>query len=174
MSQSSGDRPISHLEGHARNILKLCQYIGVGVILALMILTVANSIGRYGFNQPVNGVIELSSYLLLTSAFLVGGYVMVVKSHITIGIFVDRLSERTQAIFDSLTYMFCLVVAIAAVWQSVSQGIFMMEARQATAILHIPHFPFYFLIAFGWGLLGVAILMQLIDSLHKGMKRWLP
>ena len=171
MSQSSGDRSVFRLEGRIKNVLRVCQYVGVGFIIALMILTVANSVGRYGFDQPILGTIELSQYLLLTSAFLVGAYTMIVKSHVSVGIIVDRFSERTQAIIDSFTYIFGLAVTIAAVWQSLSRGIYIMHAGQATAILGIPNFPFYYIIAAGWGVLGLAIIVHLAHLLPRAVKR---
>ncbi|OGO20613.1 MAG: hypothetical protein A2144_02930 [Chloroflexi bacterium RBG_16_50_9] len=146
------------------------MYVGMGLVVALMILTVVNSVGRYGFDQPVLGVIELSDFFLLGSAFLVGAYTMVVKSHVAIGILVDRFPPRAQAVIDSLTLTFCLVAVIAAVWQSFARGIFMMHQGQATAILHIPRFPFYYVVAFGWALLAVAIIMRIAHLFPKAVK----
>jgi TRAP-type C4-dicarboxylate transport system permease small subunit len=171
MSQRDNVEPVSRIEMYIINVLKVCQYIGVSCILLLMTITVINSIGRYGFSRPVLGVIEISDFLLLISAFLVGAYTMVTKSHVTIGIIVDRFSPRTQAIVDSFTYLFSLIMVCLAGWRSLVNGLYIMQQRQATDILHIPHFPFYMVVAFGWFILGIAILLQFIRYIGKAIRK---
>jgi len=58
---------------------------------------------------------------------LAGAYTMLVKGHISIGVLVDRFSERTQAIFDSVAYLICPGVAIVAVWQTLAQATYLIE-----------------------------------------------
>ena len=169
MSQRSNRATLARIEAYTANVLKGCQYVGVGCILLLMTITVINSIGRYGFDRPVLGAIEVSYFLLLMSAFLVGAYTMVSKNHVIIGILVDRFSERTQAVFDSCTYFFSLVVVGVAVWRSLAQGLYIMQQGQATYALHIPLYPFYLVVAFGWLILGIAILFQLIRFIRKAV-----
>ena len=98
-------------------------------------------------------------------------YTEVVKGHIAIGIAVDRLSERTQAIIDSVTYILSLALASMALWQSVVRGILIMEAGKVTAVLGITHFPFIYVLAFGWVILALAILAHLIHFIARAVRR---
>lgn len=170
LSQGSEDM-LSRPERYIRDALKVCHYVGVGFIIAMMILTVVQSIGRYGFNHPIPGDIELSSFFLVTSTFLVCAYTMVEKRHVSVGLIADRFSPRAQAIIDSFTYILCLVVAIVAFWQSFVRGINMVQVRQSSGVLHIPIFPFIFIVGIGWGMFALATAIHLVHLLAKAVKR---
>ena len=171
MSQSSEGESLSHRDKRVTAICKAAHYGGTGIFVAMMIITVVHGIGRYGFDRPIPGLIELSSYMLVGGGILVGAYTMVLKGHITIGMLVDRLSERTQALIDSITYILCLVFAIVALWQAFVQGLFLMPTGQSSNILDIPVFPFLFIIGIGWGLLCLAIVMHLVHFLPRAVKK---
>ena len=172
MSQGNENISIPRGERCLSAVLKVCHYAGSAVIVAMMLLTVVHAIGRYGFNLPVPGIVELSSYMLVTSSFLLSGYTMIIKRHISIGLIVDRFSERTQTIIDSFTYIICLAVAIAGFWYTLTRGIFMMQVgKQASGILHIPYFPFIYIMAVGWAMFALATVTHLVHLLIKAVKR---
>ena len=166
MSRSSESTRISRIDAGIRAVLMGCHYGGIAFIVAMMLLTVAHTIGRYVFQMPIKGATELSSYFLIASAFLVGAYTLMIKGHVSIGILVERFPERTRAIIDSFTYLLCLVFATWAAWQSSVRGIYMMQVQQGSAVLNIPNFPFVYLVAVGWGMLGLASIMHLALSLR--------
>ena len=162
--------------GHAIEVciataIRVALYAGMAAVVVMMLITVVHAVGRYAFDKPVRGIIELSGYLLVTAVFLIGAYAMLNKSHITIGLIVDGLSERTQAIIDSITFSIGLAFTIAASWQTFVQASYIMERGQESAILHIPNFPFYYMVGFGWVLFGLAILMQLVHAIGRAVKK---
>lgn len=164
---SSQDAP---WERRIASVLKVIAYVGMAAVLAMMIITVIHAGGRYAFNSPLRGNVEISSILLVFVIFFTGAYTQVAKRHVSIGLIVDRLSERTQAVIDSITYILCLAMAVVASWQAVVKGIDIMESGTLTAVLNISHFPLLFVIAFGWAIFGLAVLMQLIHSLPKAIR----
>lgn len=173
MSQCNEGRSVSRLERCITAVLRICQDIGIATIVVMMLVTVVHAVGRYVFAHPVPGLIEVSCFMLITAVFLVGGYTAMVKGHVTIGLIVDRFSERTQAIVDSFTYILCLVVAILALWQSFAHGIYIMESGVTSSILRIPRFPFIYVVGVGWGLFSLAILIHLVHFLPRVVKKWI-
>lgn len=171
MSKSSKARLLARLEAGFGVAVKAALYVGMAAVVALMLLTVVHAFGRYALDKPINPIIELSSFLLVTAVFLLGAYAMFHKGHVTIGMIVDRLSARTQAIMDSITYLMSLGFTILACWQTFVRGTFLIHARQASTILHIPNFPFYYIVGIGWGLFSLAIIMHLVYSLHRAVKK---
>ena len=141
------------------------------LVVAMMMVTMVHAIGRYGFDRPIAGLSEISVSMLVTLVFLMGAYTAVVKGHIAIGIIVDRFSARTQAIIDSITYILCLVGAIVGLWQSIVRGIYSISAGYTSSVLAIPVFPFLFIVAFGWAIFGMVIVMHLIHFLPRAVKR---
>ena len=161
----------SPLERRIAAVLKVLAYAGVVIIVALMFFTVAHSLGRYGFNRPIPGLAEVSSFMLITASFLVIPYTQVLKGHLAIGLLIDRLSERKRAIIDSFTHIICLLTAILILWRSVVEAFRMMRGDYVTQILGLPEFPIMAIVAAGWGLLALAILLHLIHFILRAVRR---
>ena len=151
--------------------LKTLHYVGMVFALSMMMLTTVHAVGRYIFGLPVPGLVELSSYMMVTMIFLTAPYTALVKGHIAIGVIVDRFSERTQAIIDIFIYLLCLVVSVIAAWQTFVRGFYIMEEKQVSTILSIPNAPFIFIVAIGWSMFSVAILIHLVNSISRGVKK---
>lgn len=145
--------------------------MGGATIVVLMFLTVAHVIGRYFLGSPLPGMVELSSFMLVIIIFLTSGYNEVAKAHTVIRIAIERFPEKVQAIIDTITYLMSLVIIAIACWQSIVRAIFTMKTEYSSAVWGIPHFPFLLVVAFGWLILGLAVLMNLIHSYHKAVGR---
>lgn len=139
-------------------------------VVVMTLLTVVHAVGRYGFKEPIRGLMEMSCFMLIIIIFLSGAYTQVVKGHVSVGLIVDRFSKRTQAIIDSVTYIISLAVVIVAFWQSLVRGMNLIGSGYVTAALGIPHFPFPFVMAFGWAIFALAILMHLIHFLPRAFR----
>ena len=144
--------------------------MGIAFCFVMVFLTVRHGIGRYVFGEPLSGNVELSCFMLVILIFFVGAYTQVAKGHISIGIIVNRLSGRTRAVVDSFIHILCLIFTVLAAWQTVVQGINMIKTNYVSTILKIPHPPFVFVVAFGWGIFGLAIAMHLVHSLRRAVR----
>ena len=138
----------------AESGLRIAQIVGMSLVIILMLLTVAHVIGRYIFNYPMLGVVEVSSLMVVTLVFLSGPYDFLIDRHIGVDVIVRRLSPKAAAVVNSFTHILALaVMALAAVW-TIKQGLKMTTSGAHTSQLHIPEYPFYFVVAFGWTALG--------------------
>lgn len=171
MSQGEDKGFGSGIERIISPVLKALHYLGMIFALLMMLLTTVHAIGRYIFGLPVPGLVELSSYMLVAMIFLTAPYTEMVKGHIAIGVLVDRLSEKTQAIIDIFIYMLCLAVSVIAAWQTFVRGYFIMQERQVSTILSIPNAPFIFLVGIGWSMFSLAILIHLVNSISRAVKK---
>ena len=147
------------------------HYAAMVVLLLMMVVTVVHGIGRYAFNTPIYGLVEMSQFMLTIIIFLTAAYTEVVKGHISIGIVTDRFSKRTQAIIDSATYIFSLIIIIVACWQTIVLGMDFVESTRRSALLYVPHFPFAFIAALAWLMLGIAVLLHLIHYIARAARR---
>lgn len=170
MSQGENRGLKSGIERITGLALKTIHYIGMVFALLMMVLTTVHAMGRYIFGLPVPGLVELSSYMLVTMIFLTAPYTALIKGHIAIGVMIDRLSERTQAIIDIFIYLLCLAVSVIAAWQTFIRGFFIMEERQVSTILSIPNAPFIFIVGIGWILFSMAILVHVVNSISRAVK----
>ena len=152
-------------------VSSICLYVGMVLIVAIAIMTTVHVIGRYAFGVPIKGQAELAIYMLITAVFLVITSTQLVKGHTTIGIIVDRLSKRTQAIIDSVTYFLGLVTTVLVSWQCIVQANHILQSGRVSTILQLPRFPVYYIIAVSWGLISLVILTQLIRFILTLVKR---
>ena len=170
MQSSSFPDLDSPLERRVVKFAKVLLYIGMCNALIMMILTITHAISRYAFDEPLLALASVSAMLLATMIFAVGSYTQAVKGHVVVGIFVDRLSERKQAIIDSFTYIICLMIVALAFWQSVLQAVQMMSTT-ATTQAFVPLFAVYFFIALGWGAFSMMLILQLRHIFRRALGR---
>ena len=161
----------SSLERFISNLLLWALYFGMAFVVVMMVITVIHAVGRYGFNSPIPGLVEMSSFMLVLIIFLTAAYTEVEKAHISIGILVDNLPPRIQAVLDCIMYLLSIVVLAAAFWQTINRGLFVKQCEYVSAILHIPHYPFVFIAALGWALLGIAVILRFIRLVGKAFGR---
>ena len=171
MSQTDNRESQTGIERKTEAILKKIHYVGMVFALLMMILTTVHAVGRYLFGLPVPGLVELSSYMMVTMIFLTAPYTALMKGHISIGVLVDSFPKRIQAIIDIFIYLLCLSVSVIAAWQTFKRGFYIMEENQVSTILSIPNAPFIFIVAIGWSMFSVAMLIHVINSTSKAVKK---
>lgn len=170
MGENNQDYVSSHLENRIVSILRVCMIVGMVFIVVMAALTTIHALGRYIFNMPIPGLIELSCILLLLAVFLGGAYVTVTKGHISVGLIVDRLPQKVQTFIDIFNYLCCLAVTVIAIWKSIEQGLYLMKTGVEYTIISVPRFPFVLIVGLGWALISVGLVILLLH-LIKAIKR---
>ena len=157
-------------ERRIASALRVLTYIGMVFVILMMLLTVVHGVGRYAFDSPIKGMVEMSQFMLVLVIFCLMPYTEIEKNHLIIGIIVDRLPQRGQAIMNSIMYIVSLLVLSVATWQSFERGIFMVGAKKTSMFLNIPVWPFYFVVCICWLVLMLAIAVNLIHYLRATRK----
>ncbi|MBT8339774.1 MAG: TRAP transporter small permease [Desulfatitalea sp.] len=162
---------ISRLDKFTETALRTIHYFGMVFVVLMMLLTTVHAAGRYFLGLPVQGLVELSGYMLVTMIFLTVPYTAMVKGHIAIGVIVDRLPLRIQAAIDIFTHLPCLALSILAAYRTFIRGAYILQEGQVSTILGIANAPFVFIVACGWALFACAILMHTLNALSKVFKK---
>jgi TRAP-type C4-dicarboxylate transport system permease small subunit len=162
---------LSRLERITEAVLKKIHYAGMFFILLMMLLTTAHVTGRYFLSLPIPGLVELSSYMLVSMIFLCVPYTGMMHRHITIDILAGRWSKRLEAIIQLVVYGLCFGIAVIAAWQSFIRGFYIMGQHQVSTILSIPNAPFVFVVGLGWALYCFVTLLNIASSIKKGGNR---
>ncbi len=97
-------------------ILNIGGALSAVCLIAVMLLTSVKVIFRYGLRQGLIGIDQISGTLLLYIAFLGAAWVLRREEHITIDLFVTRLSPEAQrwlnVINSIIGALICLVLTI--------------------------------------------------------------
>ena len=147
----------------------LCIIGGVAMFF-IMLLTVADVIGRSFFTWPITGTYELSRYFLVIIVLLGIGYAQQTEQHIAVDYFVSKLPLRSQFFFEVTANFLGLVFFALVTWQGWKGGWDSVKTKTVSDTLHIPSYPFEFLIAVGSFFLCIELLLKLV-TLRSPMKR---
>jgi TRAP-type C4-dicarboxylate transport system permease small subunit len=91
-----------------------------GICIVAMMLAISYSvIARFVFNAPQPAVIELSGYLLLYTTFLGVPWLLRNDGHVKVDLLISKLGPRARRVFDTVTSVFGLVVALVLLWRGV-------------------------------------------------------
>lgn len=147
-------------------------FFGLAVLIIMVMLTTVHVIGRYAFNYPVKGLVEMSGLLLLIVISLAGAYTVITRGHVTVTLLLNRFPPRVRSVINYVTYSLCLIFTALAAWQTFRRSIWLSQVGQTTEILGIPIPPFYILLGICWVLFSLAIILQIItffkSSIDKG------
>jgi TRAP-type C4-dicarboxylate transport system permease small subunit len=147
--------------------------IGAATLGVMMMLSVADVIGRKFFLHPIQGTAELVGILLVIASSTGLGYCALIKGHVRITIFWDRLSRRGKAVDDIVAYILSLAGTVIITWQaSIRMYTYIFKQLGGrTAIMALPIWPFMAVMVIGFAWLALVLIFHLIASIREVMKR---
>lgn len=154
---------INRLENVVQKLTQLTVRLAQVAMVFAMLVIVANVFLRVPF-QPIGGTVELVE---MAGAILLGlgvSYTAMMKGHITVGIFVDKLPLKMQALFGLLVNLIAFFFTFLLARELFNYAINMMQRGYQTGHLHIPVAPSIFLVAFGFVMLALVILVDLLKA----------
>jgi TRAP-type C4-dicarboxylate transport system permease small subunit len=156
------------------SIIRWMSVMGALIIGIMMLLDVADVTGRYFFLKPLTGAMDIIAILLVWAGSWGMAYAEATHTVIEVGILVDRLSPRVQAIISSFAYLISLVFFLVISWQLIVKG-----AKEAvkesgswvSVTLGIPFSPFLIIFGIGVGMLSITFVIRLIHSIGLWLRR---
>lgn len=145
--------------------------VALCLLLLMMVFITSNVTSRYVFNQPIQGDLEVVELTMLSVVMLGLAYIHVTKGHVSLGLVVDRLPRRVQAVFDIAAYVLATAYASVIVWQNIVQAQLLRHIGEHTVVLGIPLFPFYVLVVVGFFVLLLSFLVTLSNAIREAVRR---
>ncbi|WP_273848356.1 TRAP transporter small permease subunit [Halalkalibacter alkalisediminis] len=138
--------------------------IAAFLLFMMMIVTFSDVTGRFLW-RPVTGTYELTYLWLALIVFLSLGYTQQKKGHISVGVFIDKLSIRAQAIVDVITYTIMLILLALMSWQTYSYANQM--SNSVTGDLKLPVNVFVLVCAVGILLFALTVILDFFKAIRK-------
>jgi TRAP-type C4-dicarboxylate transport system permease small subunit len=91
--------------------------LGGTMLIAMMLLTVCDVIGRYMFNAPILGAAELTEVLLCATIFMGLGAVCISEDHVTVDLLTDQFPDALQPYRLAFTGLFGGVLLAVVSWR---------------------------------------------------------
>jgi TRAP-type C4-dicarboxylate transport system permease small subunit len=149
-------------------VAEYLQYIAAVALVVLMMLQVANMVGRMIFDTPLQGTTDLGSYMLLVVVSLGLGWAALEGRHIKVGLVVDMLPAKARFIVDTsiliITLAVVVYVAYVNLWAAATWP------PRYSSVLKIPYTPFRYIFGAGFAVLGMCTLVVIIEKLRRGIR----
>lgn len=153
-----------------RSLSRFMNAAACGVLVLMMLLTVSDVVLRSLLRSPILGTTELTENMMACLAFLALAWCAVERSHLKVDLVMIMLPARVQAIVDSLTLLagLCLVGVIS--WRSFLEAMVVKELNIESSLLRIPAYPFYYVMAVGFAVLCLVMVVQFVEVVGKAVR----
>lgn len=138
--------------------------------MAVMLLGAGDVLGRYLFNHPILGTLEVSEIMMAGIVLLGWAYTYRAGMHVRVDLFITRYPPLTRTIVDIITTLLSLGLFIIVTQQSLESAMQNVQMSKFLPTLKIPAYPFYFFVPFGGALLCVELIIKFLRLL-PGLKR---
>jgi TRAP-type C4-dicarboxylate transport system permease small subunit len=161
------------MERVIRSVTRTVSSLGVALVILMMFDIVIDVVLRFLLNMPVLGTItfEAIGFMMVILTFLAIPYCEAQRAHISVDLLTSQLPKGMQAVIRRVTYFLSLFFLSVITWQSMVWAQNRAKSGVISVALGIPVYPFFYLVAFGWALFWVVVLVHFLESLVKGVKK---
>ena len=153
--------------GMMSNILMV---VCAALLLVMLFLGMADVTGRYLFNRPIIGTVEVFEVLLPAMVLLSLAYTQRLKAHVTVDLFCSKLPPRPRAIVGIMTTGWAIVLFALIVWQGTRSAISYHQMHSVITNIDVPMYLPRLLVPLGalaTCLVLIGDLLHIIDELRK-------
>ncbi len=135
---------------------RILEFVGAGLLFAMMALTFFDVIGRYLFNRSIVGAFEVTEFMLATLIFIGIPLITLRGGHITVDLLDPFFGATFKAIRDRLVYLLWAAVLFYLTYQLWLKARDLVDVGEITQVLRWPVAPIAFIMA---GLVFIAALI---------------
>ena len=145
--------------------------IGGFLMLVLLLLDTGDVIGRYVFNNPIKGTLEVSEVLMAGMVLFSWAYTQKMGGHVRVDLFISRYPSRARAMVNFATLLLSLAPFSVILWQSAIIAAHYTQQHRVLPLLSFPSGPFHFFVPVAAFFLCLELIVQiahLIPEMRKG------
>lgn len=164
---NTDDTRLSQIDRAVLAVESRLNLAGGVVIFLLVFMAVANVVGRKLLNAPVYGYVDWTEQLMAMFAFLGLAYCQREGGHIRMDILVMRLRARVLWLFEWISTLFMLLVAIGLVYGSWHHFLRSFDwgsplwSTDSSMDIGLPTWPAKLLVPVALALLSLRLALQL-------------
>lgn len=135
------------------------------IVFLYMFLVSSNIAGRYFFNRPIDGTLEIGQLVLATVIFFNLAHAQMKDSHIRVIAVLELLPRRWRNRIETgiLAVGFLMMVLMA--WRSIPFAMESLRMREVHMSVDVPIWPTKFIFFIGWSMLGFQFLIEFINRI---------
>lgn len=138
------------------------------LLVALILLTCVDVIGRYFFNSPVNGAFELTQMMLATLIFTALPLTTASGEHVDVELITQMMSAKSQKVFSILGWVSTALVMAILSWRLWKHALRLAHDGAVSNSLSLPISPIGFFASIACGVCFIIALVRIYQKLnHK-------
>ncbi len=150
-----------------RVINNALKYACMGLLFFMMALGTVDVGGRYLFNNPILGTLEVFEILLPAIVLLGLGYTQESQAHVKMEIVVSHLSPRIQTVLSFITNGFALFLSAMILWRGWVLVIGYWRMGRTIPTIGVPMFLPQLLVPFGAFVLCLVLIVQMLQCVTQ-------
>lgn len=150
---------------------RVLNNIGMAFLILLMLVITADVLLRATLNRPIRGANEISEFMMILVVYLAVAYTQRMKAHVSVDLLTSRFPQRAQAIVESVIYLLSLGICSMIAWQAFVYLKRLWDINRVSDILKVPVAPFSLVLAIGFIIFCLVLLLDFLHSLRKAITR---
>jgi TRAP-type C4-dicarboxylate transport system permease small subunit len=153
------------------SIARIAGLVAMGVLLLMMLLTVADVFLRAALNKPIIGTTEITEQMMVAVVFLGWGWCALQGKHVRVDLFVSHYPPGSRRVIDLIVNSVGLILVAVMCWRTFVTTLTVQQLCITCAYIGVPKYPFYAMAAVGWAVLFIAMVSLFVKNLKEGAKR---
>jgi TRAP-type C4-dicarboxylate transport system permease small subunit len=158
------DRELRPAEQRLDRLVRVLGGVSGYMLLWLMVLTVVAVFSRKVLNSPIIGVQDLSEVSLVVVVFFAMSYAGWTGGHIAVDLIAEALPRSWLRLVDIVMRLAGALFFVIVAWQSAERAIEAYAFKEATNLITIPLYPFFWVIAGGFVLFSAVLAVLALRS----------
>ena len=152
---------LSRLDQWIFKIETLFVFIGGFVILGLIFLATTNALGRWLFNLPINGYVDIIEQAMVFFAILGISYAQRLGAHVRMDILIGRLRGKTLWLVEFISTTFMFLITLALTWGSFQHFLRAFQIGDSSLDIELPTWPAKLVVPVAFSVLLIRFSIQL-------------
>ena len=159
-------RKISNvLNAYVGAISTVSAYAAAYCLLLMMFFVALHVFMRYFFGLPISGAVELIEFTMVFVVFLGFGYSAYKDINVAVEVLMEHMPETVQHCTAILMNLLGIVIVSCVAWQGAVQAVIIETSKQMSGVLHIPQYPFFWILVAGYIVFDLALLNNIVKHL---------
>lgn len=159
------------LESRADSVARFCALLGMLALVAFILVTIADVLMRWLFNDPIDGVADTGPLIVAIVAAAFFPYSLAGRHHVSIGFLGGFLGPRATVWLDALASLATSAFVLLLAWQIVRYTLELRQLGQTTWVVQIPIAPWWMVVSLLL-LVCVAVQLSVVLAAFSRAKNW--
>lgn len=135
------------------------HYLSGVLLVGLMLMIVANVVGRWLFNVPVQGSVELTEVAMVGIVFMGLAYAQVNEDHIRVDLLYEQLGDRGRRVLGLFAALVSFVTVVVLTWRLWDYVGVLEASGRTTSSLRLPLYWVAWVAVAGSAIYAIGVLV---------------